>query len=217
VTTETRNGNGVVGPAIVATAPDSVPSVVLDFTTDGVVVIDAAGVIVYANRPLLQLFGYENTDLRGESIDILVPDHHRHEHHERVQQFLESPDSRPMGREDLDIEGRHADGTCFPIDVQLDALPGSTLIVAAVRDMTAERQSTVDLAIARIDLANAVDRIERLQGALDLVIQRLFALGTSITAGESNEPVLLERMSSATRGIDEIIQAVQQRRLPPVA
>ena len=46
--------------------------------------------------------------------------------------------------------------------------------------MTAQRQSVVDSAIARIDLANANSRIERLQGSLDLVIQRLFALGTSI-------------------------------------
>jgi PAS domain S-box-containing protein len=212
VNTETRQEKSAHDPEMAAIVPDSLSTLVLDHTTDGIVVSDRNGVIVLVNEPLLQLFGYERADLLGESIEILVPDHYRHDHPQHVQQFVESPESRPMGRDDLDIEGRHADGSCFPIDVQLHALPGTSLFAATVRDMTAERQCTVDLAIARIDLANATDQIERLQGSLDLVIQRLFALGTSIAAGASNEPVLLERMASATKGIDEIIQAVQHRR-----
>ena len=117
-----------------------------------------------------------------------------------------------MGRDDLDIEGRRADGTHFSVDIQLDVLPGSPLVVATVRDMTVQRQASVDNAIARIDLANAATRIDHLQESLDLVIQRLFALGTSIAAGASNEPVLLDRLAGATRGIDEVIEAVQERR-----
>ena len=119
-----------------------------------------------------------------------------------------------MGRDDLDIEGRHANGSSFPIDVQLEALPGGSLIVATVRDMTHQRQSSVDRAIVRIDLANAKDHIVRLQESLDLVIQRLFALGTSIEASALDEPVLLERMAGATRRINEIIDTVQKQRLP---
>ena len=117
-----------------------------------------------------------------------------------------------MGREDLDIEGCRADGTRFSVDVQLDVVPGAPLVVATVRDMTVQRQAAVDNAIARIDLANASDRITHLQESLDLVIQRLFALGTSIAAGAANEPVLLERLAGTTRGIDEVIDAVQARR-----
>jgi PAS domain S-box-containing protein len=213
VDTETRHGDSAQGREAADLAPSSLSTILLEHTTDGVIVADGDGVIVYTNKPLLQLFGYEDADLRGEPLEILVPDHYRHDHQRHVQEFVKSPDPRPMGRSDLDIEGRHADGSSFPIDVQLDALPGTGLVVAIVRDMTSQRQATVDLAIARIDLANANDRIEGLQTSLDLVIQRLFALGTSIAAGESNEPVLLERMTSATRGIDEIIQAVQHRRL----
>jgi PAS domain S-box-containing protein len=185
---------------------------VLDNTTDGVIVADADGVIVYANKPLLRLFGYESADLIGEPIEVLVPDYLRHDHRRHVQQFIESPEPRSMGRQDLDIEGRHADGTCFPIDVQLASLPGMSLSVATVRDMSAQRQASVDRAILKIDLANATDQIERLENSLDLVIQRVFALGTSIAASATNEPVLLERMSSATQGIDEIIEMVQQSR-----
>ena len=187
---------------------------VLDHTNDGVVVADGDGVIVYANKPLLALFGYESGELVGEPIAILVPDYYRDHHSDHVKRFLQSPEPRPMGRDDLDIEGRHANGSSFPIDVQLEALPGGSLIVATVRDMTHQRQSSVDRAIVRIDLANAKDHIVRLQESLDLVIQRLFALGTSIEASALDEPVLLERMAGATRRINEIIDTVQKQRLP---
>jgi hypothetical protein len=117
-----------------------------------------------------------------------------------------------MGRPDLDIEGRRADGSSFPIDVQLNSIPEMSLVVATVRDMTEQRHFAVDRAIAGIDLANATDRVNSLQESLDLVVQRLFALGTLIAAGASNETVLRERLVGAIRGIDEVIDAVQQRR-----
>jgi PAS domain S-box-containing protein len=193
-------------------AGDGLLSMVLDRTTDGVLLADREGVIVYVNEPLQHLFGYQAADLIGNTIDMLVPESHRDQHHGHVKKFAGSPEERPMGRDDLDIEGRRADGSRFSVDVQLNMLPGSSLVIATVRDMTLQRQSAVDCAIVRIDLANANDRVDRLQSSLDLVIQRLFALGTSIAAGATNEPVLLDRLAGATRKIDEIIETVQQRR-----
>jgi PAS domain S-box-containing protein len=191
---------------------DSLLSMVLDRTTDGVVVTDGRGLIVYVNAPLLELFGYDAEDLVGQPVEVLLPDDLRDNHRHHVHDFLANPNPRPMGREDLDIEGRRADGSLFSIDVQLNALPGTSLVVATIRDMTQQRQKAVDCAIARIDLGNASSQVDRLQGSLDLVIQRLFALGTSIAASAANESVLSERLSAALHGIDEIIEAVQDGR-----
>jgi hypothetical protein len=78
--------------------------------------------------------------------------------------------------------------------------------------MTPERQLSVDLAIGRIDLANARAEVHQLRLSLDLVIQRLFALGTSISAGASNESVLSERLADAIEGVDQVIETVQESR-----
>ncbi len=191
---------------------DGAMSMVLDRTTDGVMLTDGNGRIVYANVPLLQLFGYDAEDLIGQPLEILLPENLRKHHRDHVKGFLAAPTPRPMGRDDLDLVGRHADGSIFSIDVQLSALPGSTLVVVTIRDMTAQRRATADLAIGKIDLTNANARIDRLQGSLDLVIQRLFALGTSIAAGASDESVLSERMAAALHHIDQVIEAVQSGR-----
>lgn len=192
----------------------NVLSMVLDRTTDGILLADHSGTIVYANKPLLDLFGYDADDLVGEPIEVLMPEDLRRQHRDHVGQYVDSPKHRPMGRDDLDIEGRHADGSRIPVDIQLNALPGSSFVVATVRDMTAQREEAARCALDRIDLAYARADADQLRVSLDLVIQRLFGLGMSIAAGASNEALLTERMTIALQKIDEIIEAVQSSRGP---
>jgi PAS domain S-box-containing protein len=192
-------------------------SLVLDHTPDGVLLADERAVIVYANRSLHRLFGYDDGDLLGQPIDVLIPDDVRVRHRSQVKRFHKHPRPRQMGREDLDIEGRRLDGSVIAVDVQLDALPGTPFVMAAVRDVAEQRRSSVDRAIGQLDLANARSQVTRLQASLDQVIQRLFALGTSIEAGaadQADEADLSNRLAAAVDRIDQIIEAVQQGRRP---
>ena len=193
-------------------ASDNVMAMVLDRTTDGVLIADTNGTIVYVNTSLLELFGYEAGDLIGRPLEMLLPEDQRKAHRHAVEAYAEDPKPRPMGREDLDIEGRHADGSNFPIDVQLNSLPGTNLVAATVRDMTAHRFAAAESALDKIDLNNLRVEAHRLRASLDLVIQQLFALGMSITAGAANETLLADRMTTALHGIDGIIQSVQAER-----
>ena len=166
-------------------------SSVLDCTVDAVLMTDDDGMIVYVNSSLMRLFGYtDDADSPvGMSIGSLLPD-----------------------ADEMDVEGRRVDGSMFPVDVQVRVLPDAPFVVATVRDMTDQRQAVVDNAIDRIDLANAKVRIGQLQDSLDLVIQRLFALGTSILASASNEMELIARMDTAVQALDDVINAVQRGR-----
>lgn len=166
-------------------------SSVLDCTLDAVLMSDDDGVIVYVNSSLMRMFGYtENSDTPiGLGVGALLPD-----------------------GDEMDVEGVRVDGSMFPVDVAVRVLPDAPFVVATIRDMTAERQSVVDNAIDRIDLANARTRVDELQQSLDLVIQRLFALGTSIVASASNETELRDRMDTAVQALDDVIDAVQRGR-----
>ena len=164
---------------------------VLDCTVDAVLMTDDDGVIVYVNSSLMRLFGYiDDADSPvGMSIGVLLPD-----------------------ADEMDVEGRRWDGSLFAVDVEVRVLPDAPFVVATVRDMTAQRRAVVDNAIDRIDLANATLRIDQLQKSLDFVIQRLFALGTSILASASNETDLTYRMDTAVQAVDDIINAIQRDR-----
>jgi PAS domain S-box-containing protein len=197
-------------------APDTLLGTILDFTADAVLVSNGDGVIVYVNTPLLELFGYGAVDLVGRHVEVLLANSLDEDDGDSITKLLRATTAGPMTTDDLDLEGLRADGSRFPIEVHLNALPGSALVVGTVRDMTTHRRSSVDSAIAKIDLANALRRIEQLQDSLDLVIQRLFALGTSIVASATNEDLLAQRMEHAVQGIDEVIEAVQQHRQAPI-
>jgi PAS domain S-box-containing protein len=185
---------------------------VLELTADGILVADAAGTIVYTNRPLLELFAYKEDDLLGMPVECLIPRDARRSHRAHVKSFGKSPRPRPMGRDDLDIEGERADGSRFPVDVQLSPLPGVSLVVATVRDMTEQRQLTADRALRTIELTSARAENDRLRLALDLIVQRLFGLGIALNAGAADDRTVTERLEAAVSGIDEIIDGVQRIR-----
>lgn len=185
---------------------------VLDLTSDGILVADAAGVIVYVNDPLLSLFGYRAEELLGQPVETLIPSDSRRTHRGYVKSFAKEPHPRPMGRADLDIEGQRRDRTRFPVDVQLKPLPGTALVVATVRDMTEQRHLTADRALRTIELDRARVENDRLRQALDLIVQRLFGLGISMNAGTPDSEEMRKRLHDAVAGIDAIIEGVQRIR-----
>src|SRR3954467_9688455 len=63
---------------------DALFSMVLDRTSDGVILATADGVIVFANQPLLDLFGYEADELTGKRVETLIPEDYRRTHRNHV-------------------------------------------------------------------------------------------------------------------------------------
>jgi len=90
-----------------------------------------------ANRRAEKLFRYAPGALAGRSVDTLVPDALAAAHARHRAGYHRDPRTRPMG-EDLELHGRRADGTEFPIDVALGPteVAGERLVVAIVRDIT---------------------------------------------------------------------------------
>jgi diguanylate cyclase (GGDEF)-like protein/PAS domain S-box-containing protein len=104
---------------------------------EAMLVADAAGTIRLANARAEELFGYDAGTLAGRSIDALVPRALAVRHKRHQATYLAEPLTRPMG-ESLELRGRRADGTEFPIDVALGPaqVEGATFVIAIVRDIT---------------------------------------------------------------------------------
>ncbi len=54
--------------------PPELAQSALDAAPDAMLIIGAAGVILFANRPVSALFGYAREHLVGHSMDTLLPD-----------------------------------------------------------------------------------------------------------------------------------------------
>ncbi len=102
---------------------------------EGVVVVDAEGVIVKANDRLCEMFGYLHRDLIGRPVELLVPTDQRAPHAGNRLRYFAEPGPRPMGG-GAALRGLRADGSTFPLDISLSpcTTPLGLHVLAVVRD-----------------------------------------------------------------------------------
>ena len=130
---------------------------VLDAAPDAMVIVDERGRIALVNSQVERLFGWDREALLGQPVEVLIPARLRgaHEHHRA--DYFGNPRVRSMGA-GLALYGQRRDGTEFPIEVSLSPLvtaSGSTLVTAAVRDVTEQRRAQAALAEGQKRLAEA--------------------------------------------------------------
>jgi two-component system, sensor histidine kinase len=142
-----QSGNG---PLMVSTlSPDLVRSA-LDSSPDATVLVDNQGRIVFANQQLRNLFGYTREEIRGQSVEFLIPERFRAQHIGHRSEFAAETRTRPMGV-GLDLYARRKDGSEFPVEISLSPIQdaGATLVAAAIRDVTDRKRVQQELVAAR--------------------------------------------------------------------
>jgi PAS domain S-box-containing protein len=113
-----------------------------EYAPDAIVAVDQSGRIVQANLQAEAVFGYDRDELRGRSIELLVPERLRAHHARHRATYLDEPRRRPMGA-GLRLSGLRKDGTEFPIDITLTPVATRThgVVMAVARDMTERREA----------------------------------------------------------------------------
>ena len=99
---------------------------------DGIVVIDIEGVITEANCSLCKIFGYDDGELTGKKINILMPSPHREAHDKYLREFREN--SRPIRIEPRRVPAVKKDGTDFFVELGVFQLEGF-MCAGIVRDV----------------------------------------------------------------------------------
>jgi PAS domain S-box-containing protein len=86
--------------------------------SEAVVLSDETGCIIRVNPQVERLFGYSRAELRGQPVEMLVPERFRQVHLGYRQHYYQDPRRRAMNT-GLELCGRHKDGREFLIDVML--------------------------------------------------------------------------------------------------
>jgi hypothetical protein len=114
----------------------------LDLAPAAIVVVDDSGRVVLVNRESEQLFGYTRGELVGKHVEQLVPGRFRPTHPDLRQQFLSSPESRPMGK-GRDLYALRKDGSEVPVEIGLNPVTtdDGLLVVTSVFDLTERKRA----------------------------------------------------------------------------
>ena len=184
----------------------------LDLAPDATVVVDAHGMIVFANAQIEQTFGYRAEEIVGSAIETLLPERFRHAHPRHRERFAMQPKPRPMGA-GLALYGRHKDGHEFPVEISLSPVmtPSGPLVVGAVRDATVShdrqlqlveenRQKSHFLAAASHDLRQPLQTLNLLNRAA----QRLAGSNAGLTALLDRQQLALDSMAALLASVLDI-------------
>jgi two-component system, LuxR family, sensor kinase FixL len=157
---------------------------IVDAAVDGIIVIDACGIIEAFNPGAERLFGYEAGDVVGRSVNILMPSPYREEHDGYVARYLKTGEARiiGIGRE---VSALRKDGTTFPVHLSVGemSLHGERKFTGILHDLSSrvqmEGQLREQAALARLGEMAAViahevkNPLAAVRGAIQVISNRL--------------------------------------------
>jgi two-component system sensor kinase FixL len=144
---------------------------------DGVILIDARGVVLMFNPACEKLFGYSADTVIGENVKMLMPQPYRHEHDRYITNYRDTRDPKIIGS-GREVIGLRKDGSTFPMDLSVGEArqDGESIFVGIIRDLTSRKRTEAELEQARAELVR---------------VARVTALGelTAAIAHEVNQPL----------------------------
>ncbi|MCZ6767831.1 MAG: PAS domain S-box protein [Acidobacteria bacterium] len=127
---------------------------------DSIVYVTRDGTIDLVNQQTEEIFGYDQGELIGQPLELLLPERFRNQHRQHQTGFFNDPRVRPMGS-DLDLYGRRKDGSEFPVEISLSfmELEKGRVGCATIRDVTERREAETKMKITQDRLSSALDGI----------------------------------------------------------
>ena len=142
---------------------------VIKQATIGILVVNANGEIIYTNLFLQHLFGYDQDEINGKKIEILIPPRFNHKHVSHREKNVRN--ARPMGI-GMDLFGLRKDGSEFPVEISLSHFNSQNeeYVTAFISDITMRQNQESVLQKFHGELETAVEnRTKELKRTLEVL------------------------------------------------
>jgi PAS domain S-box-containing protein len=127
----------------------------------GILVTNAQFNIILSNEYAQGLFGYAESELLGQNISLLIPNHLKSRHEGHLHALNHQPVSRPMGV-GLDLKAKRKDESLFPIEISLSHFKehDQMYYIAFVSDVTLKRKVEMELILKNQEINQLNESLE---------------------------------------------------------
>ena len=179
---------------------------ILEIAGEAIISVDESQRIQLFNQGAEAIFGYQETEVLGQSIDILLPGAFRKIHRQHLGNFAasESGTRRMKGRSG-EIWGRRKNGETFPAEASISQLRLNTgvLFTVILQDITERKQAEAALAVYQKIVSSskeAMSFIDRnyIYRAVNPIYEQRFGLPSTAIVGYSVAEILGENIFTTT-------------------
>ncbi len=117
---------------------------------DAFFVIDHRGIIETVNKKATEMFGYNENELIGKNISMIVPPEHSKGHDNYIKRYLDSGVARIIGKS-RELEAIDNKGKRIPISINLGEVKtdDGILFIGIIRDITEIKENQLNLEQSR--------------------------------------------------------------------
>ena len=104
---------------------------------DGIININADGMIESFNRGAQKIFGYTQDEVLGRNVSLLMPPLYSQAHDDFVTHYLKTGEAGVIGKRKI-LKAQHKNGTLFPIELSVSEshYGGQLTFIGIVRDIS---------------------------------------------------------------------------------
>jgi len=174
--------------------------VAVEASPNGMLMVDASGLILMVNAQIEKEFGYSRDELIGRPVEILLPHGVRDKHKAHRADFFAHPEPRRMG-EGRELFGLRKGGDEFPVEIGLNPIhtAAGLRVLASVVDITERKRAEEQFRVAVEAAPHGMLMVDE-RGTILLVnaqIERQFGYSREELLGTSVEILVPESLRAA--------------------
>ncbi len=119
---------------------------ILNNIIDGIIIANEKGIIEAINPAVVRIFGYEEKDLIGSNVRILMPEPYKSDHDRYLENYQKTGEAHVIGT-GREVTGLKKDGSVFPLDLSIVEmkLGGGKKFVGVTRDITERKRAQQEM------------------------------------------------------------------------
>ena len=142
---------------------------VTESATDAIVTADKNGIIISCNKASQNLFGYDNQEIIGQPLTVMMPEPFIDSHNKALADHIRTGESRVVGQT-VELTGLTKGGIEFPLELSLSTwkVGGETYYTGIIRDISKRKQIEEERNQLIKNLQDSLAKIKTLSGLLPI-------------------------------------------------